>query len=427
MQQVINCIYVAMLWWLILEWRERQREDTEIEEKARRELKPRSPRQCMECRWERIVKAIAGGEAPRPWREVKSKRGRPKTHDSEGQACMDPTCPYYKITSADVHALRWDGVSNAREGTDSWECGYCGSKHTERLGTPLYRLKTDSDRVALAIHMSMKGMSSADIGEILKHSDQTIRRWIERSGRHSERLHNKMFRDMRVQHVQLDELVGKIRRGGKQVWVWTAQDAVSKLLLAWHVGGRKLSDAFRLIHRVKRRLAAACIPAFTSDGLNHYFYALTAHFGHWGNPKRWWHWHVSPRLLYGQLRKLRARRKLKATHTAVLCGDPSDMEAVLQSTGLTGKIQTSFVERLNLTLRHIVAGLRRRTWDLPFNPRSLRWQVSLGAAYYNFCRTHAALKIDMGTGYSRGRTPAMAAGITGHQWTVREFIMHPVY
>ena len=90
-------------------------------------------------------------------------------------------------------------------------------------------------------------------------------------------------------------------------------------------------------------------------------------------------------------------------------------------------IQTSYVERLNLTIRHTVAALRRRTWALAHRVETLRWRVALAAAYYNFCRPHCSLRIAIGGGRYRQRTPAMALGVTGHRWTVEEFITHPVY
>jgi hypothetical protein len=74
-----------------------------------------------------------------------------------------------------------------------------------------------------------------------------------------------------------------------------------------------------------------------------------------------------------------------------------------------------------------VAALRRRTWALAHTGQGLRWQVALAAGYYNFCRPHQALRVSFGEGRSRSRTPAMALGVTGHRWRVREFIRHPVY
>jgi hypothetical protein len=189
------------------------------------------------------------------------------------------------------------------------------------------------------------------------------------------------------------------------------------------------ADARRLVHRVKAVLAETCMPAFTSDGLRQYFYALTAHFGQWVEQagKRKPVWRALPTLLYGQFRKVRAGRKLKQVYTKMLCGERSVLQAALQAMGLTGGIQTSFVERLNLTLRHLVAALRRQTWALAYHVRPLRWRAALAAAYYNFCRPHPSLRVPMGQGRYRGRTPAMALGVTGHVWSVQEFITRPVY
>jgi len=425
-------VLLALLVWLWVNYLEVVQMRGKVEEKKvkrTRELKPRSPEDCQDCR---LAKAEQGPErvgAGQPWGEVKSRRGRPKIHDSNGQACMKPGCVYYKETDAAYHALRWDGRRNACEATDQWECGACGSKHTARLGTPLYGLKTGSERVKLAAHLAMKGMSIAAISEVLGHSEETVTRWLERSGLHSEKLHERVFRNLVVRHIQLDELVNKVRRLGRRVWVWTAQDAQSKAWLAWQVGKRTQADAHRLVHRMKAVLAADCVPVFTSDGLQQYFYALTAHFGRWVEAagKRKPVWQVLPTLRYGQFRKLRVGRKLKRVYTKLLCGTREDLEGILKGLGLTGKIQTAFIERLNLTIRHLVAVLSRRGWTLAENREGLRWRVALAAGYYNFCRTHHSLRVPMGEGHYRGRTPAMALGVTDHCWSVHEFITHPVY
>ncbi len=332
-------------------------------------------------------------------------------------------------TDGTHHALRWDGTRNKGEATPSVECGACGSKHTLRLGTPMYRLKTASERVALATHLAMKGMSIADISEVLGHSEATVTRWLARSGQHSERLHETLFKNLVAAHIQLDELVSKVRRGGRRIWVWTAEEALSKAWLVWYVGQRTQADAHRVVHQVAHQLAKGCVPVFSSDGLRQYFYALTAHFGQWTQPEgiRRPVWQVLPDFLYGQLRKIRSGYRLKYVHTKTLCGTHAQLTARLQSAGLSGQIQTAFVERLNLTLRHLVAALRRRTWALAYTGRGLRWRVALAAGYYNFCRPHQALRVPLGDRHCRSRTPAMALGVTGHRWNVREFILHPVY
>jgi IS1 family transposase/transposase-like protein len=392
-------------------------------------LRPRSPKDCLDCRVEAQLKLPEVTRTTQAWSAVKSPRGRPKTYDSDGQACMNRVCKYYGDTDGLHHALRRDGSRNKCEATPQWECGACLSQHTARLGTPMYGLKTPSERVKLATHLAMKGNSIADISEVLGHSPTTITRWLDRGGIHSDRLHERDFKGLRCGHIQLAELVGKVRRWGRRVWVWVAQDAQSKAWLAWWVGRRKQADAHRLIHRVKAVQADDHVPAYSSDGLNQYFYGLTAHYGQWvaEEGRRKPVWKMLPQLLYGQLRKRKRGYRLKHVYTKMLCGARAMMEATLQALALSGQIQTAFVERLNLTIRHLLAALRRRTWAVAYTERSLRRRVALAAAYYNYCRTHQSLRVAMGAGRYRGRTPAMALGVTGHCWSVLEFLTHPVY
>ncbi len=408
---IVESLLLVLLWTLIWEhylrvlhsrWRDRRQRT-----KRGWTLKPRTPDDCPACRLEKRLAFLDTQRTARPWREVKSRRGRPKTHDTDGQACMEPSCEYYKDTDGTHHALRWDGTRNQSEATPSVECGACGSKHTIRFGTPMYRLKTASERVALATHLAMKGMSVADISEVLGHSEETVTRWLERSGQHSERLHESLFKNLMVAHIQLDELVSKVRRGGQRIWVWTAEDALSKAWLVWYVGQRTQADAHRVVHRVAHRLATGCVPVFSSDGLRQYFYALTAHFGQRTQAERTCRpvWQVLPDFVYGQLRKIRSGYHLKYVQTKMLWGTRSQWTERLQLLGLSGQIQTAFIERLNLTLRHLVAALRRRTWALAYTGRGLRWRVALAAGYYNFCRPHQALRVPLGDGHCRGRTP----------------------
>jgi IS1 family transposase/transposase-like protein len=393
------------------------------------QLRPRSPLDCSDCCTEAQWSVKEHKRSPRPWRDVKSQRGRPKTVDSDGYACMNLPCEYYGETDARIHALRSNGKRGACEDIQQWECGACGSTHTARLGTPMYQLKTSSEAVALALHLIAKGVSVADVSEVLGYRESTLRGWVERAGKHSERLHRHAFKPMIVRHLQLDELVGKVRRMMKRVWIWAGIDTETKVIVGVHVGGRKQQDAHQLIHKIMKCLAPGCIPVCSSDGLRQYFYALTAHFGQWEavEGKRKPVWIVAPELLYGQLRKRRAGYRLKQAYTKVLCGTREAYQSTLTAIGLSGQVQTAYVERLNLTLRHIVGPLRRRTWAITQTVMQLRWHVEWGRADYHFCRTHESLRVDMGDGHYRGRTPAMAAGVTHRKWQVRDILLLPLY
>src|SRR5258708_12076844 len=82
-------------------------------------------------------------------------------------------------------------------------------------------------------------------------------------------------------HVQLDELWANLKQTGQDVWVWVACDASTKLIPVLQLGGRTEAQAYSVVHELKARLKPGCVPVFSSDGLKHYFYALTAHFGQW--------------------------------------------------------------------------------------------------------------------------------------------------
>src|SRR5436190_19351245 len=100
------------------------------------------------------------------------------------------------------------------------------------------------------------------------------------------------------------------------------------------------------------------------------------------------------------------------------------------------QINTAFVERLNLDLRQHVAAIGRRVATLCKGEDGLCHQLSLFQTYHNFCLPHASLRQPLpqplptnGTGSAkpgRPRTPAMAAGLTDHVWSLREVLLFRV-
>ena len=196
--------------------------------------------------------------------------------------------------------------------------------------------------------------------------------------------------------------------------------------------------AHQLIHQVRQTLAAAHLPVFTSDGLKLYFYALTAHFGQWvqttAQAKRVWH--ALPGLLYAQVQKIHRRRRLIRVNRQTLCGSLEAFTTRLQALGLSGCIQTAFIERLNLTLRRSLAALARRSWSTAQLPGELHFHLEWWRLYYHFVRSHHALRQELDQPRPRGglrlpqrfapRTPAMALGLTAHPWSVLEVLSFPL-
>ena len=169
------------------------------------------------------------------------------------------------------------------------------------------------------------------------------------------------------------------------MWLWLALDPLTKIIPVLHLGARTQAAAHAVVHELHGRLASGCLPVFTSDGLNLYFYALPAHFGHWvasvGQRAR--QWHVAVDLLYGQVKKTYRRRRLVGVTYLMGCGTRAALRSVLRGMGLSGKLNTAFVERVHLTVRQSVAALIRRTWATMQEAPQLLLHLEWWRAYYH--------------------------------------------
>jgi hypothetical protein len=94
---------------------------------------------------------------------------------------------------------------------------------------------------------------------------------------------------------------------------------------------------------------------------------------------------------------------------------------------LTGKVQTAYVERANLTLRELIAPLSRRTCSIANDRYHLWLHIQWGLAYYHLARPLQSSQVKVReSNRHRYRTPAMAAGSACRRWTVAETLLTPV-
>jgi len=131
----------------------------------------------------------------------------------------------------------------------------------------------------------------------------------------------------------------------------------------------------------------------------------------------------------------RRRKLVRVTHVMRL-GTEADLISALQRLGFSGRLNTAFIERVNLTVRHGVAALARRTWATAQQSPHLLAHLEWWRAYYHFVRPHQSLRVALVQPRERGgkravqryrqRTPAMAAGRTSRRWTAREVLSCPL-
>jgi IS1 family transposase len=249
-----------------------------------------------------------------------------------------------------------------------------------------------------------------------------------------------VLRDVKAGVLSADEAIKRLERSPS--WVWTAMDPESKLLLVIDVGTRTLEMAQRVVHRALQVLAPDCVPLFLTDGLRDYATALLTHFGHGMHPERRQakgplpkpRWMPLPRLLYAQVVKSYRRRRLVGVTHRVVFGTQLAIEQVLAACGWT--MNTAFIERLNLDIRQRVAAIGRRVNTLCQGEEGLRDQLVLCQVYHNFVLPHASLRQPLlipapthGSGSAkmwRPGTPAMAAGLTDHVWSLTEVLLYRV-
>ena len=441
---VVCLLHSLVLLWH-LDWfplRSASSKGTAKRTKLHRLLKPRTADDCPACR---LSSMTSSDEAPapaavRPWSEVKSRRGAPKRIDTAGFACPNKQCWYYGNTDASFHALVGDGKHGRVERIQTFRCQACRTTFTARRDTPLYRLKTPSHQVAVVLAALAEGLDPSAAERVFGFRHATITTWLCRAGEHAQTLHERFFCHLHLPHLQLDELRTRLRCAKQILWLWLAIDPLTKILPVLQLGPRTQHMAHRVIHTLQQSLASGCLPLFTSDGLNLSFYALTAHFGQWLQVRRRGinvrRWQVAADLIYGQVKKCYRRRRLVRVSQVMRLGTKDALQASLQELGLSGRLNTAFIERVNLTVRHGRAALARRTWATAQQPPHLLAHLEWWRAYYHFVRPHESLRVALVQPRERGgkrlaqryrhRTPAMAAGRTTRRWTAREVLSYPL-
>ena len=221
-------------------------------------------------------------------------------------------------------------------------------------------------------------------------------------------------------------------------WIWRALAPEFRLRLASLVGNRNLYNARRLFRKIQGRLQGS-LPLFTSDSLKHYTDVLLELFGQWEKPQpTGWpgrpckSYRVpSPDLRYAQVHKERQGGRVIKVTRSIIFGKRRTVEtqaaSLKRADGSEGQINTAYIERDNLTLRQELRRLTRKTLGFSKNRRELQHALDFIDAHDNFVKPHSSLRLRQPSNQSRlwtPRTPAMAAGISDHIWSLEELLCY---
>ena len=223
--------------------------------------------------------------------------------------------------------------------------------------------------------------------------------------------------------------------------MWLAIDPCTKILPVLHLGLRTQNAAHTVIHSLRRILAPGCLPVFTSDGLNLYFYALTAHFGHWlkvgRRGRKALRWHVATELIYGQVKKSYRRRKLARVTSVMRLGTEAALTVARPRIGVLRTPEHGFYRARESDRASWGSSLSTsHMGHNPASPTSVGPPGVVASVLPRMSRPHQALRVALAQPRERGgnlaaqryrqRTPAMAAGRTNRRWNVREMLAYPL-
>jgi IS1 family transposase len=391
---------------------------------------------------------------PAPPEPMPPTHRRPRTVETSQHFCPHGGCRYRGW-------LGWGNLrANGHPSGGPWRqfhCTACDGYFLETHGTLFHGKQAAVELIVRVLACLAEGLGIRATARGFEVAPNTVLHWLVEAAEQLRAFSAYFLCDLHLEQLQLDEVyaVLRARKAGAisdeeaithleraPSWVWTAMDPTSKLLVVVDVGTRTLAMAQRVVHQVTGVLAPGCVPLFLTDGLKDYATALLTHFGHWKHPERRQdkgprpqpRWMPLPALRYAQVVKSYRRRRLVGVKHRVVFGTQLAIEQVLARCGWT--INTAFVERLNLDIRQRVAAIGRRVNTLCQGEAGLREQLVLFQVYHNFVLSHASLRQPLpipvpthGSGSAkmwRPCTPAMAAGLTDHVWSLKEVLLYRV-
>jgi transposase-like protein/IS1 family transposase len=331
---------------------------------------------------------------------------------------MDPTtafCPNCHCHARGQIGQGNIGIHSRKE--QRFICHECHKTFSATTGTVFYRLRTAAETVSLVVTLLAHGCPVQAIVAAFGFDERTVAAWWARSGRQGQAVHEYLVEQPRdLGQVQADEI--RVKKQGGIVWMALAMMVKTRLWLGGEVSEqRDLPLIRRLIERVKRCAARRPLLVCT-DGLVSYIRAIRetfrdpVHTGKGGRPRlRRWH-----NVLIAQVVKRYERRRVVETEHRIVDGTPARVATLQRRSQGVGVINTAYIERLNATFREHLAPLARRCRALARHTLTLHEGMFLVGTVYNFCIPHESLSLAQKT------TPAMAAGITDHCWTIRELL-----
>jgi transposase-like protein/IS1 family transposase len=297
-----------------------------------------------------------------------------------------------------------------RNGLSRFRCPRCKKTYTEEHSRLFGAMTVPEDKALLAIQLLLEGTSVRSAERISGIHRDTILRLLVVAGERCVELMESRMRNLRCKHLQADELWGFIGKKQRRVreddpeelgdaWTFIALDADSKLIPAFMIGKRTRETTYAFLANLRNRMAEDYRFQLTTDGFAPYERGVEEVF--------------AGQVDFAQVIKVyqdQGQRDAAGRYS------PAPMvETIIKirdGRPDIAHISTSYVERVNLTMRMSLRRLTRLTTGYSKKLDNFKSACALQIAYYNFSRIHASLRV----------SPAMEAGLTDHIWSLRELL-----
>ena len=313
-----------------------------------------------------------------------------------------------------------------------YSCEVCQTTFSASKGTIFYRLKTDAAVVMAVITLLAYGCPLQAIVAAYRFDERTVKEWWRRAGAHCQQVHEQTVgqSQLDLEQVQGDEI--KVKTQGGTFWLAMAMMVSSRLWLGGVISAHRDKALIQALAD-QIRAVALCRPLLLAvDGLPSYVKAFQRAFRskvpRFGQPGRC-QLRAWPQIAIVQVVKARTGRQL-TIQRRIVQGCRHMIERLIITSQGQGQINTAFIERLNATFRQRLAPLARRTRALARQSETLQAGMYVVGCMYNFCTYHQSLRtllhLPKGRRHWLRRTPAIAAGLTDHCWTVQELFLYKV-
>ena len=301
-----------------------------------------------------------------------------------------------------------------------WKCSICGKTFSGRKGTPFYNLKTDEQIVVCVVTLLSFGCPVQAIVRAFALDERTVYDWQKRAGLHCETLHTALVQTPQaLGSVQADEI--RVRCQKRLVlWMALALCTTTRLWLGGVVQKSRDKGLAKALAQKVRACARRGALLVTTDGWSAYREAFVLAFRspiHTGKPGRpallrW------PDFVLAQTVKWQEGGRTLGIRVCHLWGNCRRIASLLPEDQV---LNTAYIERLNATFRQRLCGLCRRSRCLLRSEATLSAGMYLVGTVYNFCTPHQSVSQK-----GHPKTPAMAAGLTKHLWSVGELLAYQI-